>query len=104
MGMGDFCMRWRNVQMFGWKSFRPPFSVVIIGLLVIIAVISAAYWMSLGTKVPNPPAVQQIIQPVQAEAVENESVMPAVEDDTEFYTVNTFFYSSDCVFEYRRLI
>ncbi|MDO8556593.1 MAG: hypothetical protein Q7R96_05475 [Nanoarchaeota archaeon] len=100
-------MRWRNVQMFGWSELRPPFFLITIGLLVIAIVIIAGFWFSLEEKmVVIPPEVKAVIQEVaESDSVQNNNVTNEVkEDDSEFYSVNTFFFSSECVFEYRRLM
>ena len=98
-------MRWRNVQVFGWKEFRPSWLVILLCLVIIAVIISASAWFSLENRqIVIPPEVQAIV----GESSENETVfveeVTVQDDDKEFYEVNTFFFSSVCVFQYRQLM
>ncbi len=96
-------MRWRNVQMFGWKELKPPLYWLLVGVISIAVIVSGMWWFSNNEQIPISPEVQQVLQegvPMMS-VQENVSEAKSVEDDSEFYAVNTFFFSSDCVFQYR---
>lgn len=99
-------MRWRNVQVFGWRAFRPK--LLSMFLMIIMVMLAGAVWWYFSTdhEIIIAPEVQRIIEPVEFLPVVNVSVEKETfteeDEDADFYKVNTYFFSSSCLFDYNK--
>ncbi len=99
-------MRWKNVKIFGLKELVPSPLVLIILFMVIVIIILFAIWMQYDQPVNIPGEVQEVFEesPLQEPEENVTSIINEEEEDAKFYSVNTYFFSSDCVFRYNSLI
>src|SRR3989338_7631795 len=100
-------MRWKNVRIFGLKELMPsPLALTVISLVMAI-IILFLIWTKYDNPVDIPAEIQEVFHeeiPAQEQEENNTPVVNEEEADAKFYSVNTYFFSSDCVFRYNSLI
>jgi len=95
------------VQIFGWHGLRVSFWFILIGIIVALLVSAIIIYSKMDTEIVVPPDVKKVIEPFESlpTTEENNTISEeVVDDDAALYKVNTYFFSSACLFQYNKNI